>query len=63
MTKTYLAAAGMLGVLQRRATSAYSQGAPYRKKNYFFLILRHIAIIRYSFNTENVHHYNRITCQ
>jgi len=36
MTLNVLPAAGMLGVLQRRATTAYSQGASYGKQNKAF---------------------------
>jgi len=36
MTLTFLAAAGMLGVLQRRATTVYSQGASYMTQNKAF---------------------------
>jgi len=38
MTLTFLAAAGMLGVLQRRATTVYSQWTSYRKQDHAIIL-------------------------
>jgi len=34
-----------------------AKASPIEKENHYFLFLYHKAIIRYSFNTSNVHHY------
>jgi len=56
MILTFLAAAGMLGVLQRRATTPYSEGVSNRKQNNAIICFLSYKSYVFAFNTTHICH-------